>query len=180
VLYARRSLIEALDVPKVEPAPNDAPARLETGTLNHEGIAGATAAVDFLASLAGGSGRRERLTHALSALHERSGRLFARLWEELSGVPGVRMWGPPPGTPRTPTLGFTIDGVHSRAVAGSLSAGHGLFLSHGDFYAATVVDRLGVRAQGGVVRAGLACYSSAHEVDRLIMGVREIATGRAG
>jgi selenocysteine lyase/cysteine desulfurase len=65
-------------------------------------------------------------------------------------------------------------------VAGSLSAGHGLFLSHGDFYAATVVDRLGVRAQGGLVRAGLACYSSAHEVDRLIMGVREIATGRAG
>jgi selenocysteine lyase/cysteine desulfurase len=65
-------------------------------------------------------------------------------------------------------------------VAGSLSAGHGLFLSHGDFYAATVVDRLGVRAHGGLVRAGLACYSSAHEVDRLIMGVREIATGRAG
>lgn len=180
VAYVRRDLIEDLDVPKVEPAPNGAPERLETGTLNHEGIAGATAAVEFLAGLAEGVARRERLTRSLSILHERLGILFARLWDGLAAVPGVRMYGPPPGSPRTPTLGFTVDGAQSRDVAGYLSGGHGLFLSHGDFYAATVVDRLGARPQGGLVRAGLACYTSLEEVERLIRGVRDVAAGRAG
>jgi selenocysteine lyase/cysteine desulfurase len=90
------------------------------------------------------------------------------------------MYGPPPGTPRTPTLGFTVAGVHSRAVAASLATSRALFLSHGDFYAATVIDRLGVREQGGLVRAGLACYTSADEVERLIRGVTDVAAGRQG
>ena len=172
VLYVRRDLGAALDVPKLAPAPDTMPERLETGTLNHEGIVGAGAAVDFLASLGGGATRRARLTEAFGWLHARGTALLERLWSGLASVDGVRLYGRPPGAARTPTVAFTVRGRASGAVARSLAA-RGLFVSHGDFYAATVVERLGLGADG-LVRAGCACYTSEDEVDRLIDGVRRL------
>ena len=175
VLVGRRSLIEHLDLPKLVPSPDEAPERLETGTQNHEGIVGAAAAVDFLAGLAPGApDRRSALITALSELHRRGEKLFRRLWDGLTAVPGVRCYGPPPGAARTPTLGFTVAGVHSESVARRL-AEQGVFLSHGDFYATTVVERLGL-VEEGLVRAGCACYTTAEEIDRLVAGVAEVTS----
>lgn len=175
VLYTRRELIETLDVPRLAPAGSDGPERLETGTLNHEGIVGAGAAVDFLAGLAAGATRRERLNRSLSALHARGEELVGRLWEGLSAVDGVRLYGPPPGEPRTATVAFTVGERPSAEVAHEL-ASDAIFVSDGDFYAATVVERLGLVRQG-LVRAGCACYTTADEVDRLVAGVGRIAAG---
>ena len=110
VLFVRRSLVDDLDVPKLDPAPNEGPERLETGTQNHEGIIGAAAAVDFLASLGDGATRRARLTSAYRALHEQGHDLFVRLWEGLGAIHGVTRYGPGPDRPRTPTIGFTREG----------------------------------------------------------------------
>jgi cysteine desulfurase family protein (TIGR01976 family) len=174
ILYGRAGLVQSLDVPKLAPAPEAAPERLETGTQNHEGIVGAAAAVDYLASLAGGEGsRRERLARAYSALHARGEALAAQLWDGLSAVGGVTLYGPPPASPRTPTISFTLRGHSTEDVARALVR-RGVYASNGDFYAATVAERLG-RGEDGFVRAGAACYTSADEVDRLIEGVREIA-----
>lgn len=174
VLYGRGERIEALDVAKLEPAPDRTPERLETGTQNHEGIVGAAAAVDYLASLAGDRGpRRERLRTVFDALHDRGGLLIARLWDGLRGIAGVRLYGPPPDAPRTPTLSFTVGDRPSSNVVGEL-ADRGIFASHGDFYATTVARRLGVAAQG-LVRIGCACYTTEEEIDRVITGVAEIA-----
>ena len=180
-LFCRRELLESLPFPKLVPAPDYAPEVAETGTQNHEGIVGAAAAVDFLASLSrgaptaplGGSARRERLRAAFEALHARGVELTKLLWEGLSGVKGVKLYGPRPEGRRTPTVAFTVDGVTSTEVARRL-ASRGLFLSHGDFYAATVVEQLGLRPEG-LVRAGAACYTSREEVERLVAGVGEIA-----
>jgi cysteine desulfurase family protein (TIGR01976 family) len=176
VLWGRHDRLAELDVPKVAPAPDDPPEHLETGTLNHEGIVGAGAAVDFLASLAGGGDRRAALLRTFAALHERGQRLVEGMWEGLKAIPGVTVYGPPPSRPRTPTIAFTVAGRPSREVARAL-ARRALFLSHGDFYAATVVERLGQSAHG-VVRAGAACYTTDAEVERLVEGVAEIAAGR--
>jgi cysteine desulfurase family protein (TIGR01976 family) len=176
VLYGRRDLLSDLDVPRLEPAPDEVPDRLETGTLNHEGIVGTAAAVDFLASLAPGATRRERLTAAMTELHRRGEELVARLWNGLRGIGGVTLFGRPPGEPRTPTVAFTVAGRDSHAVAKAL-AERAVFASSGDFYALTVVRRLGLE-KDGLVRAGCACYTSEDEVDRLLQGVREIAGGR--
>lgn len=176
VLYGKRELIERLDVPRIAPAPDTAPERLETGTQSHEAIAGAAAAVDFLASLAErpGASRRARLEAAFALLHERGAALLERLWRGLCDTPGVRLFGPPPGEPRTPTVAFTVAGVSSNAVARQL-AERAVFASSGDFYASVVVERLG-QAPEGLVRAGCACYTTEEEVDRLIAGVRAIRT----
>jgi len=172
ILYSRHELLSSLDFPKLIPAPDSAPERAETGTQNHEGIAGAAAAVDFLGSLAPGATRRERLRAAFQQLHERGDALVKRLWNGLRELERVRLYGPPPGTTRTPTIAFTVNGLPSIEVAQKL-AERGIFLSHGDFYAMTVVERLG-QAPHGLVRAGCACYTTTQEVDRLLDGVREL------
>jgi cysteine desulfurase family protein (TIGR01976 family) len=176
VLWGKRALLQALDVPKLRPAPENAPDRLETGTQNHEGIAGCGAAVDFLASLSGGAGdRRARLERTFTALHGRGEALLARMWAGLSAIPGVTLYGPPPGAPRTPTVGFSVRGRDPRAVALALVP-RGVYVSHGDFYATTLVEKLGHAAEG-LVRAGAACYTTEDEVDRLVSGVAAISRG---
>jgi cysteine desulfurase family protein (TIGR01976 family) len=176
VLYGRADLLASLDFPKLMPAPDSAPERAETGTQNHEGIAGAAAAVDFLASLAPGKTRRERLSVAFARLHERGSELVRQLWQGLSEFKGLKIYGPSPTEPRTPTVCFTIAGLSSTEVAQRL-ADDAVFVSNGDFYATTVVERLG-QAEDGLVRAGCACYTTEEEVARLIDGVRRLATAK--
>ena len=173
VLYAKADMLAALDLPKLLPSPNTVPERAETGTQNHEGMAGAAAAVEFLASLAPGDNRRERLSAVFAELHARGVSLVTRMWEGLSAIDGVCVYGLPPDAPRTPTIAFTVRGSSSVKVARQL-AERAVFVSNGDFYATTLVDRLG-QAKDGMVRAGCACYTTREEVERLIEGVREIA-----
>ena len=180
VLWGKRQIIEALDAPRLDPAPQESPERLETGTQNHEGIVGAAAAVDFLASLAdgvsGGSSRRDALRATFAVLHSRGAALAFRLWDGLRSIDGVRVYGPSPSTPRTPTVSFTLAGATTDDVAVAL-ANRGVFVSNGDFYAATVIERFGL-VPGGLVRVGCSCYTTDDEVDRLLDGVRALAHGR--
>jgi cysteine desulfurase family protein (TIGR01976 family) len=176
ILWGRAELLEEVLPPKLAPAPTLAPEKWETGTLNHEGIAGAGAAVDFLASLADHGSRGQRLDAAFAELSGRGEDLIARLWKGLGAVNGVRLYGPPPGTPRTPTLSFTIEGHTPAEAAARLSADWGLFLSHGNFYASSLTTRLGVEPEG-LLRAGCACYSDREEVDRLIEAVGRLTGG---
>jgi cysteine desulfurase family protein (TIGR01976 family) len=173
-LWGRKSLLESLDVPKVRPAHDNAPDRIETGTLNHEGIAGAGAVVDFLASFGHGETRRARLASAYRGMHERAAAAFRGLWDGLGAVPGVTRYGPEPDRPRSPTVSFTLDGVAPADVARRL-AERGVFVSHGDFYASTVAERM--QCADGFVRAGLSGYSTPNEIERLLSGVRDISAG---
>ena len=175
VLYGAESLLARLDVPKLDPAPDTAPERLETGTQNHEGIVGAGAAVDFFASLAEGDGltRRAALEASFAELHARGQALVTTLYDGLRAISGVTVYGPAPDRPRTPTVSFVVKDRSSDEVARELVS-RGLFLSNGDFYATTVVDRLG-HAADGLVRAGCACYTTGEEVERLVQAVGVIA-----
>jgi cysteine desulfurase family protein (TIGR01976 family) len=173
VLYGRRALIEELDVPKLEPSPDNAPDRLETGTQSHESIAGAAAAVDFLASLGAGPTRRARLERAFGEFKTRKRELFGRLWDGLAAIPGVTRYGVPSTDDRTPTAAFTVRGTDSERVSRAL-AERGVFTSHGDFYASTIVARLGL-AEAGLVRAGCAIYTTPDEIERLLEGVAAVA-----
>jgi selenocysteine lyase/cysteine desulfurase len=148
-----------------------APEKLETGTQSHEGMVGSAAAVNYLASLApGAEGRRAALGAVFGELHHRGQALFGRLWDGLGAIPGVTRFGPGLDRPRTTTVAFTVAGRTAEAVARHL-AERGLFLSHGNFYAASVIEKLGVEA---LVRAGITCYTSEGEIDRLIEGVAEL------
>jgi cysteine desulfurase family protein (TIGR01976 family) len=181
VLYCKADLLNEIDFPKLIPAPDLGSERAETGTQNQEGMIGAGATIDFLASLvektgttsSGFASRRSQLEVVYEELHRRSAALVDLLWNGLSPIKGVRLYGPSPESLRTATVSFIVEGVASTEVARRLAA-RGVFLSHGDFYAATVIERLGLESEG-LVRAGCACYTTRDEVERLIEGVGEIA-----
>ena len=170
ILWGRFALLDTIPFPKLLPAPDAAPERVETGTQNHEGIAGIRATVDFLAAFGEGATRRERLADFFAAAHQEGVRFTRMLWDELSSMKRVRLHGPKPGQRRTPTISFTIDGIHADDISRALAA-KGLFASSGDFYAATVLDRYAVEA---FLRVGCACYTTEEEVRRLIGAIGEM------
>ncbi len=173
ILWGRHAVLQALDAPKLDPAPTEAPEMLETGTQSHESIVGAAAAVEYMAGIGDGATRRERLVSAFEAMHERQQALVERMWHGLSAIRGVSTYGPLPTEARTSTVSFTVAGMTTTEVALALVE-RGVFASNGDFYASTVAEKLG-HAADGFVRAGAACYTTADEVERLVSAVAEIA-----
>ncbi len=173
VMYGRAAAISALDVPKLQPSPDVGSERLETGTQNHEGIVGAAAAVEFLASLAPESigTRRDRLATTFDALHHRGEQLVAHLWEGLGRMPWITPVGPAPGTGRTSTVSMRVRGG-SDAAARAL-AKRGLYASNGDFYATTVAERLGA-TEDGLLRIGCMAYTTDREIDRLLAALHDL------
>ncbi len=188
VQYTKAAVGEDLLPYKVRPQLPTIPRKFETGTLNHEGLAGVIAAVDFIASLGspyedqmnlkGLEGRRRSVVAGMRAIEEHEKPLLKTLLEGLSLIPGVRVYGPPAGHPRTPTVSFTLTNHTPRDTARYLGD-RGLFVWDGDFYATTLVERLGLAESGGLVRVGLAPYTNSEEIERLLSTLSEML-GRSG
>ena len=160
----RRDLLEEMRVYRLEPAPNYVPDKLETGTQNHEGIAGVVGALDFIASLGEGGAQREKLASAMRIIEEHESDLAGRFRSALREMPGVTLHAAPEDIRKTPTAAFTM---RDRA-PGDLCeymAERGYFIAAGDFYASTLSEKLGIRDKGGFVRAGLAPYNTVEEVE---------------
>jgi cysteine desulfurase family protein (TIGR01976 family) len=180
VLYGRREHLERLAAYKVRPAGNQPPDKFETGTQNHEGIAGTRAAVEYLSGLApAGSSpatRRARIVAGMDALQHYEQALCGRLLEGLGRVPGLRIWGiadPSRLGERVPTVSFTMEGLTPRSIAAHLASA-GIFVWSGHFYAVGLTARLGLDPAGGLLRVGLAHYNTAEEVDRLFDELRAL------
>jgi cysteine desulfurase family protein (TIGR01976 family) len=189
VLYGRREALEALPPYKVRPASDAIPDSFETGTKNHEGLAGVAAAVDFLAALGrdhGGQhargleayaqGRRRWLKQALALIAERETALSARLLSGVMSIPGARVYGitdPRRLAERTPTVCFTLPGLDPAAIARKLGD-MGICVWDGNYYALEPMKFLGLEEKGGAVRAGLCLYNTDGEVERFLECLREI------
>ena len=168
VLVADPELLGSLTPDKLLPSSNAVPERFELGTLPYELLAGTTAAVDYLAALAGlGRDRRHRLatSHAVVERHENF--LRARLEQGLADLGTVTLHSR--AAHRTSTLLFSVLGHRPAAVAEHL-AGQGVNAPAGHFYAIETSRHLGLGDEGGV-RAGLTLYSTADDVDRLLEGL---------
>ena len=192
VLYARRETAELVRPLRLRTQLRETPFKFETGTLNHEGIAGAGAAVEFIADmgrhhlrrvvadpalaarLEGLEGRRRQIVAGMLAAEAHEQPLARHLIDTLREIPGVTVYGPPDGHPRTSTVAFTVDGLPPEEICRRLG-GNGLFLWDGHFYAIRLIERLGLMERGGLVRAGLAPYTTADEVERLLDAVRRLA-----
>jgi cysteine desulfurase family protein (TIGR01976 family) len=181
-LYGRYGLLDWLPAYKVRPAGDAPPDKFETGTQSFEAIAGATAAIDYLASLGrrygaefasafpGFAGRRQELKAGLAAIRAYERGLSQQLIAGLQQVRGLRIYGivdPQRLDRRVPTVSFTLEGLTPREIAGRLDEAN-IFAWNGHFYALAVTERLGLEAQGGLLRVGLAHYSTAQEVETLL------------
>ncbi len=174
VLAAAPSLLETLHPAKLLPSTDAVPERFELGTLPYELLAGTTAAVEFLADLAPGSAstRRERVLASMAAVEAYEDGLRAELEAGLADLPGVTLWSR--ATHRTPTLLLTFAG-RDAADAYRFLAERGINAPAGSFYALEPSRWLGLGDAGGL-RVGLAPYSDADDVERLLTGLREWVT----
>jgi cysteine desulfurase family protein (TIGR01976 family) len=176
VLYGRGEWLRALSPYKLRPAADKIPDRWMTGTQNHEGIAGALAAVEYLASLGHGATRRQRLTSALATIREYEMGLTRKLLAALAERPHLRVWGltnPDDLARRAPTVSITSARHTAEQIAAHL-AEREVYVWNGNFYALELAERLGVEAAGGFVRLGLVHYNTAEEIDRLVAALDEL------
>ncbi|MEV5547270.1 cysteine desulfurase-like protein [Streptomyces sp. NPDC052309] len=166
VLAARPEFLETLRPDKLLPSSDAVPERFELGTLPYELLAGARAAVDFLADLVPDTagGRRDRLVASFAALEAHEDGLRERIEQGLADLGGVTVYSR--AARRTPTLLFTVAGLRPADVSRHL-AEHAVDAPAGSFYAVEAARRLGLGDEGGV-RVGLAPYSCAEDVDRLL------------
>jgi cysteine desulfurase family protein (TIGR01976 family) len=187
LLYARAGATEQLKPLCLRTQEQQAPFIWETGTLNHEGLAGTAAAIDFIADLgerhvglvsdrlpAGPQGRRRSIVAGMLAGEAYEQPLAQWLRERLAGIPGVTLYGPPEGSPRTSTVSFTLDGFTAEEACRALGA-RGIFAWDGHFYAIRLVEALGLLERGGLVRVGLAPYNTAGELERLVEAVGDLS-----
>ena len=176
MLAVRRELLEGWRPYKLRAAPDDVPARWETGTQNHEGLAGLVAAVDYLAAVGRefgvpvGGTRRGEVVAAFDAIRSHERDLSLRFLEGLGRMPRIRLWGladPARVDERTPTFAIRVGEQHPAETAEKLGR-RGVLVWDGHYYAITVIERLGLLDTGGAVRVGFCHYHSAGDVDRVL------------
>ncbi len=185
VLYAKKNQMENLRTMKVQAQEDKAPYKFETGTLNHEGIAGAAEAVEFISDIglktgnqfsditSNLEGRRKNIMAGMLFIEEYERPLSESFTKELKKVPNVKVYSPPEDYPKTSTISFTMDGVHPNTIAKHL-ASQGIFVWDGDFYATQFANLLGLNESGGFVRIGLAPYNTEEELDRTLAAIRSL------
>src|SRR3954447_1566775 len=172
VLVADPGLWEAVHPDKLLPSSNAVPERFELGTLPYEILAGTTAAVEFIAGIASAADdRRTRLVESMRQVEEYEDELFERLLAGLRSIGGVTVYGAP--ARRTPTALFSVDAVPSEQVYRAL-ADRGVNAPASSFYALEASRWMGL-GDTGAIRAGLAPYTTAAEVDRLLTAVADVA-----
>jgi cysteine desulfurase family protein (TIGR01976 family) len=175
ILYSRPGLLEQLPTDKLRPQLDEAPYRIETGTLNFAALAGVTAAVDYISAFGAGNTLRERILDAMNRIHALEDHLARRLYQALTSQTHVSVYGQPfDAGLRAPTLSFTVDGIQSQEAAGQLGE-QGLFVWGGHFYAMSVIETLGLESQGGLIRVGISMYNTEEEVDRLAEAVGKLS-----
>jgi cysteine desulfurase family protein (TIGR01976 family) len=189
VLCGRLDLLNELKPYKVRPASDASPYKFETGTQNHEGIAGVLGAIEYFEWLgtqfgeshdwseSGYSGRRLTLKKAMTAIRAYEFELSRALIEAIEAVPGARIYGLTDLRrleERVPTVSFTVDGWQPRVLAERL-AGEGFYAWDGNYYALAVTERLDLEDHGGMVRLGAVHYNTLEEISRLGAALKKVA-----
>jgi selenocysteine lyase/cysteine desulfurase len=182
VLYGKPEHLERLHAYKVRPQESSPPYKLETGTLNHEGLAGTAAAIEYLAEIdhplaPNLASRRNALKEVMQAIQAHERELSRKLIAGLQAIPGVQIYGlinPEQFHQRTPTVAFRMQRHSPRALAERLGS-ESIYVWDGNFYALEVTTRLGVEEHGGVVRVGLVHYNTEEEIERFLAVLRELA-----
>lgn len=191
VLYGKHALLEELQAYKVRPAPKDPPGKFETGTLNHEGIAGVLGALEYLEWVGETfgsdyqekyrehfSGRRMLLKQAMAAIRAYEYEISRALLDVLEETPGVTIYGLTDRRrleERVPTFSFTLRGLHPRQVAEALDR-ENIYVWDGNYYALAVTERLGLEETGGMVRVGPVHYNTVDEIHRFGEALNKIAS----
>lgn len=161
----KSDLFEKLPVPKLEPAPNEIPYRLETGTQNHEGIAGLCGAIAFIEQLGEGNNAAERIRSGMERIEDHEQVLIEEMENFLNSIPEVELYRASEEVKKTPTFSFKIANIHSREATRFFAEKYNLCIGDGHFYASTMAEIFPVMDTGGWIRIGFAPYNTLEEIE---------------
>jgi cysteine desulfurase family protein (TIGR01976 family) len=170
VLFGRRELLRTLRAYKVRPASEDLPYRWETGTQNHEALAGFIAAVGYLAELGADHDRRSSVTKGMASIRAHEADLARRFLAGIAELDATTLYGigdPSRVDERTPTFAVRVGDQHPLETA-KLLGERGIFVWDGHYYALELMERLGLQETGGAVRIGFCHYNTESEVARVL------------
>ncbi len=168
ILYCRDGLMDRLPTDRLRTQDQNAPYRIETGTLNHASIAGVSATIEYIAKFGSGNLLQDRLETALRNISQFEHELALYLYHKLPGIKGITIWGPSfDESLRTPTISFTLDGYTANDICKYLALA-GICAWDGHFYAIRPIEILGLLEKGGVTRIGISMYNTREEIDRLL------------
>ncbi len=170
----RESIFEGLEPYKLVPSPDTYPEKLETGTQNHEGIAGILPVIEFFEGFGAGDTRRERILSGFEHLKTYENSLAKRMRDGLKEMAHVTLFEAAEDVPKTPTIAFQVNTIAPAEFCKVLAEQHSIFLAAGHFYASTLAERMDINKTGGWIRAGLAPYNTKEEVDRLLEAVAKL------
>ena len=173
IALVKEELAEELQPYKVTPAPNTGPDKFETGSQNHEAVAGLVGTLASLAELVGGAGG-EGAREAIGQLSQSQGKIAEWIDDRLRSMPKVRLSGPrAPRAPWRRRLPSGLRGGHRRS-ARRACENVGLFITHGDLYVVALARRLGVAHDGGWARLGVVGYNRMDEAEELVEAIGEL------
>ncbi|MER8580108.1 cysteine desulfurase-like protein [Mesorhizobium sp. M1423] len=180
ILWGRLDVIDALKPYKCRCSSNALPERFELGTPQIELMAGLSAAVDYFAELGAAAGeqasRRQKIAKAFEASIAYENPLAQRLIDGLSDIAGLTIHGitdPKRINERVPTVSFTVEGIVPETIVRQMNA-ENIFLWSGHNYAWEIVHQLGIPAEQGVVRIGIAHYNTSAEIDETLESVHRV------
>ncbi len=182
ILYGKREQLQRLRPHKLRACTEKLPDRWETGTQNHECLAGLIAAIDYIAEVGrhhdpSAETRREAILAAYEVFRQHERELTEQLIAGLLAIPGLTFYGIKDVErfdQRTPTVAIRMEGYTPRELAAHLGE-RGIFTWDGNYYAINLAERLGVQDSGGMLRIGLAHYNTAAEVERVLSELRMLA-----
>ena len=172
IAVIKEDVFEKLNTYNLESAPNYIPDKVETGTQNHEGIAGIKPAIEFVASLGRGETRRDKIISGFKEIEEYENRLASKIRKRLAKLQGVILYQSPEWARKTPTIAFRIEGIYPQEVCKVMAEEYSIFMTNGDFYATTLAEKLDINKAGGWIRIGIAPYNSEEEIERFINAIK--------
>ena len=173
LLYTKPDFLNKIDTDRLIVQEQDAPYKIETGTLNHAACNGVIKAIDFISSFGEGNSLREKIESSYLKISRHENKLASKLYSSLNQLKNIKVIGTDFSKRRAPTVSFVHKNKSPNEVC-KILASYNICAWDGHFYALKAIQDLDLEKIGGVTRLGVSLYNTEEEIDRTIEIISKI------
>ena len=173
LLYTKPDFLNKIDTDRLIVQEQDAPYKIETGTLNHAACNGVIKAIDFISSFGDGNSLREKIESSYLKISRHENKLASKLYSSLNKLKNIEVIGTDFSKRRAPTVSFVHKNKSPNEIC-KILASENICAWDGHFYALKAIQDLDLEKIGGVTRLGVSLYNTEEEIDRTIEIISKI------
>jgi len=173
LLYTKPDFLNKIDTDRLIVQEQDAPYKIETGTLNHAACNGVIKAIDFISSFGDGNSLREKIESSYLKISRHENKLASKLYSSLNQLKNIEVIGTDFSKRRAPTVSFVHKNKSPNEIC-KILASENICAWDGHFYALKAIQDLDLEKIGGVTRLGVSLYNTEEEIDRTIEIISKI------